>query len=612
MDELPINIIQKITKKLTLKEYKSLSLCNKSLYNDISSLYQNNNFIHNIHSYNIFDIYSIIHEQHDELQKIKNNIDYSIKYDIEWCLSRFHSERMNLTKYSLTYEQKEIINVNCKEGDIVLIQAFAGTGKTTTLINVAKKYNNKKVLYLTFNKSLCESAKNITGIDHVTISTIHSLALSLIDPTNKYTIGKIDLNYIENAFNVDRIESSLIKKIMENFFASNSKYISEYHISSMNLGNDKYFLDISNELWNHMINSRCKMPHDGYLKLFQISNPILQYDIILLDEVQDSTECILQIIKKQKNAIRYLVGDIHQQIYGFRNVCNVFDGRLSNNIYKFTLSQSFRYGYQIAHIANLFLETFKNENKKIYSYGMNTNILLNTNTLNEQYTIITRTNICLMKECFKIDSNKKIFILGKRYNFEKECLYALGFSSLQNGLIPHVSKLQFNSFSEMRDHFLNLKKFKWTCRINLYLEYGIEIIEKYRQLQEQIVFNIDDADIVLTTTHQAKGLEFNNVKLSDDFIPLVTTLNTIYKYKSNSAIEGYNILYVAITRAKKNLILNKELYNFLQILKGKRIVQSPCKICNNISLKEEIGITSIGFDSKPLYITQKKTCYCNE
>ena len=42
------------------------------------------------------------------------------------------------------------------------------------------------------------------------------------------------------------------------------------------------------------------MPHDGYLKLFQLQNPILDYDIILLDEVQDTTECMLQIIKKQK------------------------------------------------------------------------------------------------------------------------------------------------------------------------------------------------------------------------------------------------------------------------------------------------------------------------
>ena len=191
MNDLPINILKNITEFLPLKDYKSLQLCDKQLYNDIHSLYQNIDEIQ-LHKLNIFEMYDIIHSQLEFVSKNKKSYCESIQYDIEWCLSRFHSERMKNLK-GLTQEQNEIVKFKYRPGNIILIQAFAGTGKTTTLINISKHNPKKSVLYLTFNKSLVDSAKYIPGIDNTDICTMHSLALNTVDPQRNLNIGKLTL-----------------------------------------------------------------------------------------------------------------------------------------------------------------------------------------------------------------------------------------------------------------------------------------------------------------------------------------------------------------------------------------------------------------------------------
>jgi F-box protein 18 (helicase) len=46
---------------------------------------------------------------------------------------------------------------------------------------------------------------------------------------------------------------------------------------------------MAEQLWMMMAdtqNSEIGMLHDGYLKLYQLSNPILDFDCVLLDEAQ--------------------------------------------------------------------------------------------------------------------------------------------------------------------------------------------------------------------------------------------------------------------------------------------------------------------------------------
>ena len=90
---------------------------------------------------------------------------------------------------NLTNEQKGIIN--CK--DNIKINAVAGSGKTTTLIQYALARPESRILYLAFNKSVKTEAENKfvkENVKNVRIETAHSLAYSFVVRDSNYEIKK--------------------------------------------------------------------------------------------------------------------------------------------------------------------------------------------------------------------------------------------------------------------------------------------------------------------------------------------------------------------------------------------------------------------------------------
>ena len=104
------------------------------------------------------------------------------------------------------------------------------------------------------------------------------------------------------------------------------------------------------------------MPHDGYLKLWQLRNPSLQrvtnHDVLLLDEGQDMNPTMLNIFMNQ-SVTRVIVGDPNQQIYMFRGAVNALG--LISPTHTYFLTQSFRFGPEIGFVANLCLTRLKNK-----------------------------------------------------------------------------------------------------------------------------------------------------------------------------------------------------------------------------------------------------------
>ena len=88
----------------------------------------------------------------------------------------------------LTKEQEDIIQ---STGNIK-INAVAGSGKTTTIIEYARTRPAKsKILYIAFNKSVkLEAIKKFAekGLDQVKVETAHSLAYKHIVYRNQYTV----------------------------------------------------------------------------------------------------------------------------------------------------------------------------------------------------------------------------------------------------------------------------------------------------------------------------------------------------------------------------------------------------------------------------------------
>ena len=65
----------------------------------------------------------------------------------------------------------------------------------------------------------------------------------------------------------------------------------------------------------------------------------------------------------------------------------------------------------------------------------------------------------------------------------------------------------------------------------------------------------EEADIIFTTTHKAKGMEYEQVIMLGDFISKKDILNTKKSLSYSQINEELNIFYVASTRVKKAISL---------------------------------------------------------
>jgi superfamily I DNA and RNA helicase len=71
-----------------------------------------------------------------------------------------------------TPEQEAVVR---SEGRIIAVSAFAGTGKTTTLVHFARARPQERILYLAFNKAIQMEA-SAKFPENVTCRTTHAIA----------------------------------------------------------------------------------------------------------------------------------------------------------------------------------------------------------------------------------------------------------------------------------------------------------------------------------------------------------------------------------------------------------------------------------------------------
>lgn len=271
-----------------------------------------------------------------------------------------------------TPEQSLIIQA-ALAGESFKIPAFAGATKTTTLKGVAEHLTFKRILYLAFNKAIADEARQFFP-NWVECRTAHSLAYRFMmqaEPSYQQKLKRAgaflpyqDLEAYSDKpeywhpFRRSRFQVNIaISETLANYLNSAEILVEALHIpevvmqwcSTASPSEEQAFVGqlvaIVQQLANNMLdpNSECGMTHDAYLKAFQLRKPKLAYDVILLDEAQD-TNPVLQAILAQQSCQKILVGDKHQEIYAWRNAINT----LENVFFKeYALTHSFRFG---AHI----------------------------------------------------------------------------------------------------------------------------------------------------------------------------------------------------------------------------------------------------------------------
>lgn len=466
------------------------------------------------------------------------------------------------SNYPPTNEQLEIIESASKH-NVLKINAFAGTGKTSTLQQIAKKYHNKSFLYLAYNKSIQQDA--IKKFEkNVEVRTIHSLAYKYVASSTK-----LDLNNIRN-------HSIKDFQTMFNTTAAESREIMHMFTAYCNSSDIKTNSKLINSIILNLENYNISISFDYILKKFQLLLTMglvtKKFDYIMLDEAQDSNEVTLDILSKLNADHKLIVGDKHQQIYSFKKSANIMN---QLNAHQLPLTQTFRFPKKIATISNLLLARYKNENLKILSTRdeLDFDIILQDKTKSIGY--LSRGNATLISTMQELSERntpyqtirhpKEIFItikdIGYFFNDIKELI------SEQNSFLKYLKNTDalIRYMKDARDR--QLESFYRVFIVSFQSD-----LKRVISLEKEAIeyFNSSDAfRFFLTTAHTVKGLEFDGIEVADDFFDFGCILyemgyRTYDEFlhdenKSNHPLlDEINLLYVAITRCKLGYIILSE------------------------------------------------------
>ncbi|KAK2555635.1 F-box DNA helicase 1 [Acropora cervicornis] len=498
-------------------------------------------------------------------------------------------------KLKLTHEQVRILKHDVNIGEVAKIVAFAGTGKTTTLVQYTKMRPRTKFLNVVYNKSTQLQAVEIFP-SNVESRTVHSLAYQAVGFRYKAKLAyAVSVRNIMNALPSEGgfLHARRVEDTLKNFIASASTTVKKKHIpearvyasdlldvravfGDQNHYDDGYFQseiylkkvkEHAVRLWERMkdvMDTEFPITHDGYLKVYQLSRPALDwFDCLLVDEAQDCTPAVADILLSQGCA-KILVGDPHQQIYAFRGAKNALADVQSTHT--FYLTQSFRFGPEIAHVASSVLDVLKGvRDKTLVGVARKGSVLGETSG---QMCAITRCNYTLFNEVVRVCSAQNdtkvgfvggIRSLGLARIEDIHKLFVCGPNNPSYGIKDPLIR-KFRSFHELKKYATTAHDPDLLGKIKIVETYGRMLKQQIEEIKSKAVSDLPDADIVFSTAHKAKGLEFDTVRITDDFLP---GSDTGMMSLQSQAEDEKNLVYVAVSRAKKCLQLNETLLRIL-------------------------------------------------
>jgi superfamily I DNA/RNA helicase len=470
----------------------------------------------------------------------------------------------------LSHEQEDALS---QDGDLK-IQAFAGCGKSTYLLHYLIRHPHEQALYVSYSRpntiAFAEKCNNLNiGAE---VKTFHSLAKNQVfgrRPVKIEEKGNLSVANLkkfladelrgipENKRNTLALHA---KKFLAGYCNTTLTKIDEFNywdtvdrtIATNLHGYHDHVLGLARRLAVLMHSQKIPISHDFYLKLFHVQSKktVLPFNTILVDEVQDTTPCMLDIIDSQKSCRKIYVGDMHQDIYGWRGASRAMTNLPCKEMF---LRESYRFGPTIAAAANQILgykTSLRTEhpNGEVVGKGPNKSV--------KGEAFISRTLSGVLKNAIRWTESKlkgKIGFLGDI----KHYMYTEDGASLKDVYNLFVGKTPYDPFIASFDSFESLE---WYARDNndTALLNFIDIVNQY---QHELIFLLSNlekrcvdssiADLILTTSHKAKGCEFKKILLCNDYKDILKLLRMPLSQRppDSSINEEINIIYTAITRA---------------------------------------------------------------
>lgn len=460
-----------------------------------------------------------------------------------------------------------------------VIDAVAGSGKSTTIVNALKLIpSDKSVLFLAFNKAIVEELKLKVGqVDNVDIRTLHSLGASAVMKslnsklaTDKYRawvnnglkydilkptrelpsehmstykqniIKLIDLgrvNLVKGERNLDELAYKHNLEIMDNEIDIAIRGIKwgEREVSSIDFTDMIYFPNIKD----------IRMP---------------QYDWVFIDECQDlnaaQREMFLKCVKPTGRFVA--VGDPRQAIYGFAGADVESFNLLKQipNTAKLPLSVCYRCDNDIINLAKEIVPQIEaRDNAPSGTVDRNAKIA----DVKDGDMILCRVTSPLVRLCMQyIGNGVKAYVKGrdigvnlinmiKKTNRKTIAEVSVKLEGELSRIANNVVKKTKCTLQEAEESDI-YKSYEDKLKAINVLSEGLvtakEVIDRI-----EVIFSGGKEGIVLSTIHKSKGLESNRVFIiCEDKLYLKHCMMIPWM-----AEQERNLVYVAYTRAKHYL-----------------------------------------------------------
>lgn len=472
---------------------------------------------------------------------------------------------------------------SCKSnpGNNAVVEACAGSGKTTTIVKALEfTPTDSSVAFLAFNKHIANELKEKVP-PHVYASTIHSLCYANVRAAlGNVTVDENKCSHIlrnnqksargRMAEVMDESHSEIIKivSLLKNLLLEptdeNLDYITDRYGINSN-GDSDYIYTAARDVYHQSLNQIKQMKVIDYDDMiFACAFPSVniacrKFDYIFGDEVQDWNTAQITIILKSVNRNGHViaVGDRFQSIYGFRGA----DVEAIPNVIKAlnatVLPLSICYRCPKSHVKLAQAIVPHIEASETASDGIVKKVQVEKALadLKNGDMVICRLNAPLVRPAFSlIRQGIKAVIRGRDIgtglnNLIAKVMKKHGASTLEQLLSD------LHAYGELEIEKL-MKREKntqaQTLQDQIETIYAIaDGVVGLNELKERIAKIFDDnvQGVVFSSVHKAKGLEADRVFiLQEEKMP-----HPLAKRDWEKAAE-YNIRYVALTRAKKELI----------------------------------------------------------
>lgn len=462
----------------------------------------------------------------------------------------------------------------------VCVQATAGGGKTTTILQCLNKVpRSSSIIFLSFANAIVDELKEKVPA-HVTASTLHSLGFGIlrksVPRTHKFKVDE-DKYYKLALVHINPERKRLEKKdfkfcfIVQSICSYARMTLTPFTFDALLQMAAYYSIDVDESAVklamvllskSHQVSHVIDFTDMLYLAVVNPHIVTYQYDYVFLDEAQDMNACqraLIELLLMPKTGRLIAVGDRNQSIYSFSGAdINSFKYIQDRpNTVTLPLSVTYRCAKEVVKKAQ---EIYPND---IEAFDGNIAGEVRDGSISEIEEgdmILSRTTKPLVALFFKLlDNEIKAKVIGKDIETGLINLAEPCDSQTKEGFVnslhekAHLLEEELRSFGfqNILDHPRVISLMEKTQVLMLILSKVSEASDIVPKIKE--IFNEKRVGARLMTIHRSKGLENNRVfiirRYNDQ--PLMPSK---YASKDWEVVQENNLMFVAYTRAKKELI----------------------------------------------------------